>query len=157
MYVLITYASEHGGTRKIAHVIATMLRFQRIRLSIQPLENVQDMSEFDAVIIGSAADHNAWLPYAEQFILKNVDELAEKDVWMFSSGGINHPIPKNLSGAMQIIQPLDATIFGNSRDSDQSDQTLSKKFRNWDGISYWAEDIVKYLKGRVLTVTEKTS
>jgi menaquinone-dependent protoporphyrinogen oxidase len=54
MRVLVTTASKHGATLGIADAIAEELTKQGLNAVSQPVEDVSEVGQYDAVVLGSA-------------------------------------------------------------------------------------------------------
>ncbi len=50
------------------------------------VEEVDDVSAYQAVVVGSAVHNQAWLPSARMFMTRHAPELAKLPVWAFSVG-----------------------------------------------------------------------
>ena len=66
--ILVTYASRSGSTAGVAEAIASTLSEQGIPVDVYPMNEVQDISAYGAVIAGSAIQVDKWLPEARQFV-----------------------------------------------------------------------------------------
>src|ERR1700681_1816717 len=86
MTVLVVYASKHGATRQIAERVAATLTVGGQPADARPTENVGDLAGYDAFVIGAAAYYGHWLKPATEFIRAHKTLLAERPVWLFSSG-----------------------------------------------------------------------
>ncbi len=86
--VLVVYASRHGATRGIAERIAARLTESGVDATIEGAQEVEDVSGFDAYVIGSAAYASHWLKEATDFVRHHRDLLAGRPVWLFSSGPV---------------------------------------------------------------------
>ena len=94
--VLVTAASRHHGTREIAQGIAAGLVDRGIAAEARPIEAVTDLTDYGAVVLGSAVYRNRWLSEARRFAQVRASELCVMPVWLFSSGPLgpaDHPIP----------------------------------------------------------------
>jgi menaquinone-dependent protoporphyrinogen oxidase len=89
MKVLVTSASKHGATRDIANAIGAELGSHGLDVTMAPVQDVASITEYDAVILGSAVYLGKWMKPARQFTTDHASELATRVVWLFSSG----PIP----------------------------------------------------------------
>lgn len=96
MKVLVTYASCHGSTEEIAEQIANRLRAAGDTVTCRPVAEVESVREFQAVVLGSAIDDQAWLPEATGFLERIGPGLAGMPVWLFSVG-----MPGALPGRLQ--------------------------------------------------------
>jgi menaquinone-dependent protoporphyrinogen IX oxidase len=86
MTVLVAYASKHGATQGIAEHIAEQLRQPGKQAEARPVEEVSDPSSYDVFVIGSAVYYGSWLKEATEWVHRNQAILAERLVWLWSSG-----------------------------------------------------------------------
>jgi menaquinone-dependent protoporphyrinogen IX oxidase len=84
--VLVAYASKFGSTRGVAEKVAATLREGGNHVAQRPVDQVDDVSAYDAVVFGSAVFNQRWMPEGERFIRGNLDALADRPVWLFSVG-----------------------------------------------------------------------
>jgi menaquinone-dependent protoporphyrinogen oxidase len=87
--VQVVYASRHGGTAGIADRIAEVLRTEGADVVIANAADRPDPSGFDAYVIGSGVQIGKWHKEGTEFLERNQTTLAERPVWLFSSG----PLP----------------------------------------------------------------
>lgn len=52
--ILVTYATEHGSTQEVASAIASALRREGLTTDLQPASEVDDLTDYRGVILGSA-------------------------------------------------------------------------------------------------------
>jgi len=91
MRALVVAASKHGATAGIAAAIADTLRGRGvIPVSAEP-DDVCDLDDIDAVVLGSAVYAGHWLRPATSLVERLGDELAARPVWLFSSGPVGDP------------------------------------------------------------------
>jgi len=81
--ILVTYASRGGATAGVAEEIGQTLTDQGIDVDVRPMEEVEDLAPYSAVVAGSAIQGGAWLPEAVQFVQKNRTALNEKRCALF--------------------------------------------------------------------------
>jgi menaquinone-dependent protoporphyrinogen oxidase len=91
MKVLVTAASRNGATSEIAESIARVLRERGFDSSVSRPEQVDDVTRYGAVVIGSAIYSGHWLEPANDFARRFAHELAQRPVWLFSSGPVGDP------------------------------------------------------------------
>jgi menaquinone-dependent protoporphyrinogen oxidase len=84
--VLIVHASRHGGSKGIADRIGECLRSDGIEVAVVPASTQPDPREFDAVIVGSGVYMGSWLGEGADYLARHAEVLAERPVWLFSSG-----------------------------------------------------------------------
>ena len=84
--ILVTYASKYGATQEIAEKIADVLRTAGLPVDIFPVNTVRDITAYQAVILGSGVYIGQWNNEAAAFFRANEKNLANRPVWLFSSG-----------------------------------------------------------------------
>jgi len=88
MKLLVAYASKYGATEGIAKRIAAKLTEQGLSVDARRVESVDDVSGYDAFVVGSAVYIGSWLRDAVQFVERNQPVLSTRPLWIFSSGPI---------------------------------------------------------------------
>lgn len=91
MKVLVTAASQQGATYEIAQAIGRVLRQRGLDSTVSRPERVDDVTPYDAIVIGSAIYSGHWLEPASNFARRFAHELAQRPVWLFSSGPVGDP------------------------------------------------------------------
>jgi menaquinone-dependent protoporphyrinogen oxidase len=91
MRVLITAATRHSATREIAEAIGAGLAEHGFDAEARPIDEVEDLSGYDAVVLGSAVYMGRWLKPARKFAEHNATALTAIPVWLFSSGPLGPP------------------------------------------------------------------
>lgn len=81
--VLITYASRAGSTAGVAEFIGKTLTESGLEVEVLSMQDVQDLSPYQAVVAGSAIQRQKWLPEATRFIQRHKEALARKPVATF--------------------------------------------------------------------------
>lgn len=167
--VLVAYATKYGSTAQIAEKIWQVLRQQGFQTDVLPARRVKDLTPFQAVILGSAVYIGSWRKEAAKFLQANEKLLAERKVWLFSSGptGESEPVtltegwrfPQGLQPIADRIQPQDIAIFHGSADAKNYnfiERRMLKMvkaplgdFRDWEAITSWATGIANTLKEAV--------
>ena len=167
--ILVTYASRSGSTAEVANVIGDILRENNFQVDTCPMQEVTDLTAYEAVVVGSAIQGQQWLPEAIQFIETYQSELAQKRVAMFSlcitlamKNGEKYrsQILAWLTPVRNCLHPVSQGLFGGVLDisknpswSDRLKFRLSVLFgvwvegdhRDWDVINKWANDLLTQL------------
>ena len=112
MTVLVAYASALGSTREIAQHVAARMAVALGEVECRPVEEVESVDGYEAVVTGSAIHNQAWLPPALAFLTQYGPELADRPVWAFSVG-MSDGLPKLFRerGAALQQQRLEETQF----------------------------------------------
>ncbi|KGN42994.1 flavodoxin domain-containing protein [Knoellia aerolata] len=170
MNVLVAYATRHGSTAGIAEHIAATLTERGLPAEAKPVEEVEGVDGYDAVVLGGAAYMFHWLKPAVRFARKHRDELTTKPVWLFSSGPLGtdrvdkdgkdvleSTRPKEFDELTTLIRPRGEQVFFGAYDPEDAPIGLGERltrhlpaaregipagdFRDWDAIGAWAEEI----------------
>ena len=80
---LIAYASQYGSTGGVADAIARVLCEAGMAVDVKLVTNVEDLSGYRAVIVGSPVQTDAWRPEAISFVETNRELLSELPVAYF--------------------------------------------------------------------------
>lgn len=164
--ILVAYATKHGGTKGIAEKVAAVLQQAGLQVDVLPADRVGDLSAYRAIVLGSAVYAGQWRNEAVSFLEENESSLAERPVWIFSSGPLGEGDPVQLLNGWRIpeaqqaiadrIKPRDLAVFHGALDMDKlglGEKMIVKAmnaplgdFRDWDAITSWAEAIVAELK-----------
>jgi len=81
--ILVAYASECGTTGEVAVAIGDALCEDGNTVETKCIKNVNDIKNYDAVIIGSAILYEDWMPEAREFVKNNQDILNNMPVAYF--------------------------------------------------------------------------
>ena len=76
--ILVTYASRLDSTAGVAEAIGKTLADNGVQVDVRRMEEVTDLSAYDAVVAGSAVRGKQWLPEATQFVQKHQAALRQK-------------------------------------------------------------------------------
>ena len=76
--ILVTYASRTGSTAEVAAAIGKTLAENGTEVDVLSMNEVKDLSPYQAVVAGSAIRGSKWLPEAMEFIKTHRTELAQK-------------------------------------------------------------------------------
>jgi len=166
--ILVAYATKYGATAEIAEKIGQVLREAGLRTDVLPVDRVSDLSPYQAVVLGSAVYIGKWRKEAVKFLKANEKALAERQVWLFSSGptgegdavelGEGWRFPKSLQPIADRIRPRDIAVFHGALDVGKLnliERWMIKNvkaplddFRDWEAITSWADNICPLLLQR---------
>jgi menaquinone-dependent protoporphyrinogen oxidase len=164
--VLVAYASKYGATKEIAEKIGLVLKEAGHAVDVLPADKVSGLAAYGAVVLGSAVYIGGWRKPAAKFLRANEKTLADKMVWLFSSGptGQGDPVelvqgwrfPKALQHIADRVKPLDIALFQGAAFPEKLSgigRWMMKKvkaplgdFRDWNAITVWAGTIAAKLK-----------
>ena len=91
MQVLVSAGSRHGSTKEIATLIARTLEHEGIESQLIDPADAINVSDFDALIIGSAIYMGQWLVSARELLERVATQVTHDRIWLFSSGLADSP------------------------------------------------------------------
>lgn len=156
MKVLVSAGSKHGATLEIARAIGDELARYGHAPTVASPEDLEELSCFEAAVIGSGVYAGHWLPGARQLVEKNAKELGDMPVWLFSSGPLGDPPepeedPVDVVGLMEMVRAVDHRVFCGRIDPGKlgfAERAIVKAlrapvgdFRDWEAITAWASEI----------------
>lgn len=169
--VLIAYSSYCGSTGGVAEALGQALCDRGVQVEVRLVKNVNGLSSYDAVVLGSSVRSASWLPEAIDFVEKNQVHLTRIPVAYFltclalvqNSEGSRRlarsyfdPVLK----AAPAVQPVDQGGFAGVLDyskmnfmvrmimqSKMKDKGVPEgDYRDWNAIRAWAEGLVAPLR-----------
>src|SRR5512132_200068 len=161
MRVLVTAATRHGATAEIAAAIGEVLADRGLDPTVAAPEQVEGVDGYDAVVLGSAVYAGHWLKPARELVGRLGTVLADRPVWLFSSGPVGDP-PRPEEDPVDVAEILAAT---SAREHRLFAGKLVRKqlafperaivsalrvpdggFRDWPEITGWAVGIATALR-----------
>ncbi|QEU90118.1 flavodoxin domain-containing protein [Streptomyces kanamyceticus] len=160
--VLVAYATKNGSTAEIARTITEVLREEGLEAELRPVADVGELQEYDAVVLGSPLYKGQWHKDARRFAKRRREELAQRPVWLFSSGPLDAsasernipPVPSVRRLLIEIHAKEHATFGGCLTEDARSwaARMIVKAghggdFRDVKQISAWAQHVGVTLRG----------
>lgn len=162
--ILVTYASRNGSTAGVAEAIGKTLAEAGMPVDVLPMQEVEDLAPYRAVVAGSAIQAAQWLPEAMQFVQAHRAELACKPFAAFlvcmtlamKNGDYRQQVATWLDPVRALVRPVSTGLFAGALDigkvpsfGDRLKFRLSVKMgvwsegdhRDWNAIRSWAESI----------------
>ena len=157
--VLVAAASRHGATAELAAAIADGVRRglgEAAEVLVRRPGEVPDVSDYDAVVLGSAVYFGHWLEEAHDLLLRCAVALWERPVWLFSSGpvGIPERPPEaflDVDEELRLARAREHRIFPGRLERDRLDlaeramvtalRAPEGDFRTWAAATEWGESI----------------
>ena len=160
MTVLVTYASKRGSTREVAEAVATTLRDHGLRVEVRPAGGVEDVSAYDAVVLGSAIYMGRLHGDARKMLKRQRDALARRPLAVFAMGpatladkevaDAQKQLAKGLEQAS--VRPDTTAIFGGVIDPATFRFPLNRlpasDARDWDAIRRWAAEVAEAITAK---------
>jgi len=169
-YILIAYDTIHGSTAEVAEYIGNDLCDQGFRVDLRLVTNVQSVSAYDAIIVGSALYEFAWLMDAKEFLKQNQTDLAQLPTAYFIVGAsmaVDTPETREMAKTFFVdpvlnefpdITPLSIGLFGGAVDFAANEYNIfewvvlkflglflgytdSADWRKWEAIDLWSKEL----------------
>jgi menaquinone-dependent protoporphyrinogen oxidase len=127
-------------------------------------EAVRDVDTYDGVVVGSAIYAGRWLQPARAFVDRHADQLAQRPVWLFSSGPVGDPPkpdgpPVEIEPIVRRVSARDHRTFPGRLDREGLgflERGLTSMlhapygdFRDLDAVRSWAAGIAESLRRAV--------
>jgi menaquinone-dependent protoporphyrinogen oxidase len=167
--ILVAYASRTGATRGVAEAIAKTLSDAGLDVDLLPMQSVEDLAPYQAVVAGSAIQAGQWLPEAMQFIREHQEDLNRKPFAAFlvcmtlamKKGDYRTQVGDWLAPVRALARPVSEGLFPGVLDIRKVKSPGDKlKFRmsvlmgvwsegdhrDWDAVRTWAESLSRLFK-----------
>jgi menaquinone-dependent protoporphyrinogen oxidase len=163
--ILVTYASRTGSTAEIAEAIGKTLSEGGAQVDVILMNDVKDLSTYQAVVAGSAIRGSKWLPKAMQFIQTHRSTLAQKQFAMFTvcitlamknAENYRAGVAGWVAPVRALVKPLDEGFFAGMLDFKKmpfNKDTLMFRIsvalgifprgdhRDWNAVDTWAKGL----------------
>lgn len=160
--VLVAYGTKNGSTARIAEAVAEVLNKEGLTARARPAGSVEDLGTCDAVVVGGALYAGHWHRDARRFLRRHRRALAERPLWLFSSGPLDAsaaerdipPVPA-VRRAMTRLDARGHVTFGGCLEEGAKGRIAGMILRNGKGgdfrdfteIERWAAQVAQELAG----------
>ena len=163
--ILVTYASRAGSTAGVAEAIGQALVKKGMQVDVLPMQDVKELSPYQAVLAGSAIRGQKWLPEAMQFVNAHRSELSRKPFAAFmvcitlsmaNAGQYLEGLKSWMSPVRELVHPVSEGYFAGALDFSKLPFSLNVlamrlvvltgmwkqgDHRDWNAIHAWAESL----------------
>ncbi len=169
--ILVTYVTCTGSTIGVAEAIGKTLSEGGLTVDVLPMRDVKDLTQYKAVVAGSAIQNKQWLPEAVDFVRANRAELSRKPFAAFlvcmtlaMKNGERFAyrpfVSEFLAPVRALVKPVSEGLFAGTLDiskvpifKDRLMFRLSVLFgawsegdhRDWKAIRNWTESLLPRL------------
>jgi menaquinone-dependent protoporphyrinogen oxidase len=168
--ILVAYATRGGSTREVADAVAGTLRTQGLRVEVRPVESVESILPYSAVVLGAPIYYGHWHKDMLRFLTQHTVALITRPVAIFALGPVQ-PDAEEMKSAKTVIDkalaqflwltPVAGEVFVGKYDPSTMNpfERLLLKLpgsplrkisatdqRDWAAIRTWAESLASVLK-----------
>ncbi|MCX5257139.1 flavodoxin domain-containing protein [Streptomyces canus] len=161
--VLVAYGTTNGSTAQVAETIGEVLHKDGLTVDVLPARSVASVSSYDAVVVGGALYAGRWHKDARRFVRRHRRALAERPLWLFSSGPLDAsaserdipPVP-GVQRAMTRLDAREHVTFGGCLEEGAKGAVARMilrsgkggDFRDFAAIQEWAARVAAELAGQ---------
>jgi menaquinone-dependent protoporphyrinogen oxidase len=165
---LVAYASQGGATQGIAETVGQVLTARGAAVTLLPVTQVNDLSPYQSVVIGSAVHSGKWLPEARAFVERHQNTLRRMPTAVFqvclmlatSNEQYKRMVPGWLSPLRAQIRPCADASFAGALWPERYPKFTDRlglriflsvihlkagDYRDWNAVRSWAEQIYPLL------------
>jgi dipeptidyl aminopeptidase/acylaminoacyl peptidase/menaquinone-dependent protoporphyrinogen IX oxidase len=161
--ILVAYATRHGSTEEVARAVGVAFSRAGHRAVVRPVEKVEELGGYSAVILGSPLYSGRMLPELEAFAKRHREEISRMPSAVFVTClTMTQPTEKSVRKMLkktrplvELLRPRDVGLFAgvvNYADLGFFYRFMFRlmkipegDFRNWEVINRWAKDLVPVL------------
>jgi menaquinone-dependent protoporphyrinogen oxidase len=147
--ILVTYASRTGSTAGVAEAIGHTLATSGARVDVRPMQEVHDLSPYQAVVAGSAIQGGQWLPEAMRFMQTHQASLAQKPFAAFlvcmtlsmpKADRYRQGVSEWMVPVRALVKPVSEGLFAGVLDISKVPSWGDRlKFRISAALGFWKE------------------
>jgi menaquinone-dependent protoporphyrinogen oxidase len=158
--VLIAYHSDAGSTKEVSYYMQEKMNDQGIVVDVYEFDDVDQIKQYDEIIIGAPVNGMRWHPSTKVFINKYESELSNKKVSYFLLSFMIYEgrnmwrkaIKNAFKEASQIVPPFKTGYFGGVIDEEMPlfarilfglKKGMPLDQRNYNDIDTFIEEITK--------------
>ena len=157
--ILVAYASRAGSTGEVAQAIGEVLNSNGSSVDVMLVKDIKDLSQYQAVVLGSAIRIGSWLPEAKKFVENNKQILGQVPTAYFTvcmtlqedTPETRKEVETFLAPVHAVMEPVDAGYFAGVADFSKLNFLERKMgqwagmsegdYRDWDAIRAWAQNL----------------
>jgi menaquinone-dependent protoporphyrinogen oxidase len=157
--ILLAYPTRYGSTQEVAETIAAILREVGLDVDSWPMQEIELLDNYDAIVLGASIYNARWHSEAHNFLSRHQEALRQRPVAIFVLGPLStddaamltsrHQLDKELEkhpwlkpAALEIfIGKLDPTRLG----FFERLRSTASDHRDWDAIRAWAKALPAHL------------
>ena len=151
--VLVAASGRHGATYELAQAIGAVIAAHGLSVDVRHLEEVENASAYDALVLGSAVYMRRWTKEARSFLDRHERTIATRPTWLFSSGPIGESGEFDASQLVEATSAREHHLFGGrlvKASLGRRERTVAGllrapegDYREWAVVTAWATAIAR--------------
>ena len=172
--ILITYTSGYGSTAEVATNIGKHLSEEGFLVSILSPADVENITQYDAIIVGSPIQYDRWMPEVRSFVIDNQEHLSKVPVAYFfccltfairidSTEKKARQYADKLYDLSQCVKPISIGRFAGVLDLKKMSFLMhvffkifsmiigvkEDDYRDWNEIRQWSKDVATKFRSEI--------
>lgn len=159
--ILVAYGTVSGSTAEVAQAIADEMGKDGVQVDVSPVEDVKNITGYDAVVLGTAVRMFHILPKTRRFLRRHRKGLPKVPVGYFLVClTMGEETPENIQKAtdyakpmIKIKAPVSLGLFGGCVNHEKMTDIFGKSMRSvpeqdhrdWENIRTWASETLPKL------------
>jgi menaquinone-dependent protoporphyrinogen oxidase len=151
--ILLAYATRFGSTQEVAEALTDALREAGSSVDLRPMQEVQRLDSYDAIVLGAALYSAHWHQDAHQFLTKHQEVLKRQPVAIFALGPLNTSDAAKRNSRRQLdkelakypwLKPVALEVFAGKYDPSKPGMGFferllpARDYRDWEAMRTWA-------------------
>lgn len=159
--ILLAYGTVAGSTGEVAQAIAKEMETSNVVVDVKPVEEVRDIEEYHAVVVGTAVRMFRILGKTKRFLRKHRKALNQvPTAYFLLCLTMGEETPEHIQKAtnyakpmVNVREPVSLGLFGGCVDHEKLTDFFGKSMkslpeqdhRDWDKIQAWAKETLPKL------------
>lgn len=157
--ILLAYATRYGSTQEVAETIAATLREVGLDVDSWPMQEIELLDNYDAIVLGAPIYNARWHSEAHNFLSRHQEALRQRPVAIFVLGPLSTDDAAMLTSRHQLdkelekhpwLKPVALEIFIGKLDPTKLGfferlRSTASNHRDWDAIRAWAKALPAHL------------
>ncbi len=159
--ILVTYATRFGSTQEVAETIAAVLRETGPAIDLRPMQDVETLDHYEAIVLGAAIYNARWHPDAHRFLAEHQVLLSRRPVAIFALGPLAPSEAAMRNSRRQLdkeltkypwLKPVALEVFAGKFDPSKPRLNFFERrmsahdYRDWAAIRAWANALPTQLQ-----------
>jgi len=159
--ILLAYATRFGSTQEVTEAIAAVLHEHGFNIEVRPVQDVDTLEAYDAIVVAAAIYNARWHSEAHRFLAQHQASLQRRPVAIVTLGPLSASPAALRTSRQQLdrelakypwLKPAALEIFAGKFDPSRPGVGFFDRFipahdyRDWTAIRAWANALPDQLQ-----------